>query len=226
MLSDIRSDQTLWPVQETYPDPQIVFKELKSLNVDNSNPNDIKFTKKDWRPVSTSCCISIVCKKSVRASAVGDCFQMFFHLSICLTFLPLNLDGNQSCGLRKPSNTTRSLRSRRLQGCKVSLFERRQMFVSNFVSVGRCWQYVNTILRYWYLTNSVHLRERIPVNYSDQLINSNIWVVERSEFLPDQIDTPMDYDYFESLNLALCVIDGYQSALTIGQSLIWSPGFS
>ena len=41
-----------------------------------------------------------------------------------------------------------------------------------------------------------------------------------SEFLPDQMDTPMDYDYFESLNLALCVIDGYQSALTIGQSLI------
>ena len=43
-----------------------------------------------------------------------------------------------------------------------------------------------------------------------------------SEFLPDQMDTPMDYDYFESLNLALCVIDGYQSALTIGQSLIWT----
>lgn len=41
-----------------------------------------------------------------------------------------------------------------------------------------------------------------------------------SEFAPDQIDTPMDYDYFESLNLALCVIDGYQSALTIGQCLV------
>lgn len=89
-------------LQETYPDPQIVFNELKSLNVDNSDPENIKFTPKDW----------------------------------------------------KPSNVTQKsqLRSRRLQ-----------------------------------------------------------------EFLPDQIDIPMDYDYFESLNLALCVIDGYQSALTIGQ---------
>eukprot|EP00435_Cladocopium_sp_Y103_P030646 s3924_g7.t1 len=94
------------PVQETYPDPQIVFKELKSLNVDNSDPENIKFTPKDWKP-------SNVTQKS------------------------------------------QQLRSRRLQ-----------------------------------------------------------------EFLPDQIDTPMDYDYFESLNLALCVIDGYQSALTIGQSLL------
>ena len=41
-----------------------------------------------------------------------------------------------------------------------------------------------------------------------------------TEFEPNQIDTPMDYDYFESLNLALCVIDGYQSALTIGQCLV------
>lgn len=85
-------------LQETYTDPSAVFKELKSLNVDNSDPANIRFSPKEWTA----------------------------------------------------PNRTRG--SRRLQ-----------------------------------------------------------------EFAPDQIDTPMDYDYFESLNLALCVIDGYQSALTIGQ---------
>lgn len=93
-------------LQETYPDPQIVFKELQSLNVDNSDPENIKFTPKDWKPPN----------------------------------------------ITQKNQKSQQLRSRRLQ-----------------------------------------------------------------EFLPDQIDTPMDYDYFESLNLALCVIDGYQSALTIGQ---------
>ena len=34
--------------QETYTDPSAVFKELKSLNVDNSDPANIRFSPKEW----------------------------------------------------------------------------------------------------------------------------------------------------------------------------------
>ena len=59
----------LVPVQETYPDPQIVFKELKSLNVDNSDPENIKFTPKDW-------CLSCSSKLANLASCPGNRFQI------------------------------------------------------------------------------------------------------------------------------------------------------
>ena len=58
------------PVQETYPDPQIVFKELKSLNVDNSDPENIKFTPKDW-------CLSCLGNLAILLHALGTGFRYF-----------------------------------------------------------------------------------------------------------------------------------------------------
>ena len=41
----------MFRMQDTHEDPESVFKELKSLHVDNSDPMNIRFTPKNWRLV-------------------------------------------------------------------------------------------------------------------------------------------------------------------------------
>ena len=117
------------PVQETYPDPQIVFKELKSLNVDNSDPENIKFTPKDW-------CLSCLGNLAILLHALGTGFRYFQIAFLGKTCWGSGIIQSQShdmsqhegipvsnllanfLSLRKPSNVTQKsqLRSRRLQG--------------------------------------------------------------------------------------------------------------
>lgn len=74
VISDTAQHVPVWswcsPVQETYPDPQIVFNELKSLNVDNSDPENIKFTPKDW-------CLSCLGNLAILLHALGTGFRYF-----------------------------------------------------------------------------------------------------------------------------------------------------
>ena len=51
MVQDWAQAPGMFLMQDIYEDPQSVFKELKSLHVDNSDPTNIRFTPKNWRPV-------------------------------------------------------------------------------------------------------------------------------------------------------------------------------
>lgn len=134
VISDTAQHVPVWswcsPVQETYPDPQIVFNELKSLNVDNSDPENIKSHRKTgalvalgilpyyfmpWEQVSDTFRSHFSAKPAgVSGIIQSQSHDMSQHESTPVSNLLANF-----LSLRKPSNVTQKsqqLRSRRLQG--------------------------------------------------------------------------------------------------------------
>ena len=227
--------------QETYTDPSAVFKELKSLNVDNSDPANIRFSPKEWclwsdvfdwihNMVDAYAWYALIC-----IELHWYALSMPYVTYVCITALRLFVprknqseslhaiarcheDSTQSddAKLTKTSRLGWQLRYAALWALKCL----RNLWTSRNKFQGFHRVFPSVLFKgLWIWVESQHFITFMSFSFIGVLVCvSHV----ATEFEPNQIDTPMDYDYFESLNLALCVIDGYQSALTIGQCLVWN----